>query len=319
MKLLGAAKTTITGQDELPGRSNYFIGGNPQKWRTNIPHFARVRYGDVYPGIDLVYYGNQRQLEYDFVLEPGADASRIRFQINGAGKLSIEDGDLVLTGAAGEIRLRRPNVFQVVNGGKREIAGGYVLENKNQVRFRLAPYNRREPLVIDPVLAYSTYLGGSGDDSGIAIAVDSEGNTYLTGSTNSPDFPTVNPIQPTRYATLAFVTKMNADGTALLYSTYLGRSNYGYGAGIAVDQAGNAYVGGGTGSADFPTINAIQPVFGGGADALGGSNIKFDGNVLSVASRSHLKLIQQKLCAFDQGQVAPCGVPNGVLKLTYEV
>jgi hypothetical protein len=199
MTLAGAnAKTRVLGQDELHGKSNYFRGNDPKKWQTNVPQYARVRYTNVYPGMDLVYYGNQRELEYDFVLRPGADPGQIRLGIQGAKELRLEHGDLVLSCPEGEVLLRRPHIYQDANGKQRETHGHYVINNKSEVGFRVASYDRARTLVIDPVLAYSTYVGGSKEESGASIAVDSAGNAYIAGQDRgSTDFPTKNPIQST--------------------------------------------------------------------------------------------------------------------------
>jgi hypothetical protein len=323
MRLIGAnANATVTGADELPGRSNYFIGNDPKKWRTNVANYAKVKYQNVYPGVDLVYYGNQRQLEYDFVVAPGADPSTIALDVGavpddiGTGRepptvaaglprhLSHEnggvkpplrgrahrdaplqiaaDGDLVVKTDAGEVRFHKPLVYQPAiysgqrttdNGLRTPVEGYFVLQADNQVGFNVASYDHTRPLVIDPVLSYSTYLGGSGLDYGTSIAVDSSGSAYVTGVTYSTDFPTVNPLQSANTAGskgTAFVTKLNPAGTAIVYSTYLGGSGnpaYGdRGQGIAVDSSGNAYVTGVAFSPDFPTVNAFQASSGGGAE-----------------------------------------------------
>ncbi|MBI3476057.1 MAG: SBBP repeat-containing protein [Acidobacteria bacterium] len=280
MKLAGAnSKTEMSGQDELPGKSNYFVGDDPKKWQANVRQYAKVRYENVYPGVDLVYYGNQRELEYDFVLQPGIDPSVIRLGIEGATKLRLEQGDLVLSSAAGNVHLRRPQIYQQVNGARREIRGGYVI-NKNEVGFRVGSYDHQRQLIIDPVLAYSTYLGGSGRDFGTGIAVDLAGNAYVTGYTYSTDFPTANVIQATNHGSAdAYVTKINADGSALVYSTYLGGSRDDFGWGVAVDAAGNAYLTGYTRSTDFPAANPIQRKDGSGYNAFV-TKINRDGNAL---------------------------------------
>jgi hypothetical protein len=187
MKLVGAnPEPQVMGLDELPGKVNYFLGNDPTKWRTDVPTYAKVRYKDIYPGVDLVYYGNQRQLEYDFIVAPGADPTAVTLAFQGAEKLDIDaQGDLRLRLAGGDLRLHKPRIYQQVNGTRHEIPGGYVLNPKAQVvRFQLGPYDPGQPLIIDPVLSYSTYLGGSG------IAVDAAGNAYVTGTTFSTDFPT---------------------------------------------------------------------------------------------------------------------------------
>ncbi len=273
MKLLGAsAKAEVRGLEELPGKSNYFIGNDPKKWRTNVASYAKVEYKEIYPGVDLVYYGNQRHLEHDFILAPGANPSGITLELKGAGKLSIDSqGDLVWATVGGKVRLQKPVVYQEVDGARREIAGSYALKGKHRVGFELGAYDASMRLVIDPVLSYSTYLGGSGFDEGLGIAVDSSGNAYVTGVTTSTNFPGANssPIQSAFGGfENAFVAKLNAAGSALVYSTYLGGSGSDEGNGIAVDSSGNAYVTGPTTSTNFPTANAFHSAFAGGVDAF---------------------------------------------------
>ena len=253
MKLRDANHTAkMTGIDELPGKSNYFIGNDPKKWRSNVTTFAEVKYEGIYPGIDLVYYGNQRQLEYDFVVAPGANPHRIEFDVRGAKSISRDDnGDLVLQTTIGEVRWRKPLLYQESNGKRHDIVGRYLIRQGHRVGFELATYDPRKALVIDPALGYSTYLGGSGLDYGSGIAVDAVGNVYVTGQTTSVDFP----ITPGAFQTQcgggcanntydAFVTKVNATGSALIYSTYLGGSATDYGFRIALDSSGDAYVAG---------------------------------------------------------------------------
>jgi len=278
MSLVGAARTpVVSGVDELPGKANYFIGKNPEKWRTNVPTYARVQYRNVYPGIDLVYYGNQRQLEYDFVVTPGADPNRIVLGFKGANKLEIDaEGSLVLHASGGDIRQHKPVIHQNVDGVRRDIGGGYVRKGATRVGFRLAAYDTTRPLIIDPVvLSYSTYLGGNAGDFGAAIAVDAGGNAYVTGNTSSTDFPTTaGAFQVSFGGNIngdAFVAKLNPAGTALVYSTYLGGIDDDYGSGIAVDTEGNAYVTGYTRSNNFPiTAGAFQTTF---ADPAGSGNV----------------------------------------------
>jgi Beta-propeller repeat/Abnormal spindle-like microcephaly-assoc'd, ASPM-SPD-2-Hydin len=272
----------VTGLDELAGTSNYFIGNDPTKWRTNVPTYAKVKYEGIYSGIDLVYYGNQRGLEYDFVLQPGANPGAIRLGIDGASKLRFDRGDLVVSSPGGDVRLRRPYSYQAVNGTKREVSSHYIMNKKHEVGFRIASYDRSRPLIIDPLLAYSTYLGGSTDDYALAIAVDSGGNAYVTGGTTSTDFPTANAFQSAYSggSSNAFVTKINADGSALVYSTYLGgSSDFNFGQSIAVDSAGSVYLTGATGAHDFPTVNPIQPTNHGIRDAFV-TKISPDGSAL---------------------------------------
>src|SRR5438552_102423 len=274
MTFIGAnPEPSVVGAEELPGKANYFIGSDPANWRTDVPTYAKVRYKNVYPGIDLIYYGNQRQLEYDFVVSPGADPRRIRFGFHGADKLEVDaQGDLVLHTATGVIRQRKPVIYQEVEGARREIAGGYVLEGARRVGFRVTAYDAHRPLAIDPALFYSTYLGGSDSDEGFAIAVDTAGTAYVTGRTFSIDFPTTQGAFQTTlvgFHGVVFVTKLNPTGSGLVYSTYLGGTTADQATGIALDTAGNAYVTGQTNSVDFPTTpGAYQTTLGGSNDVL---------------------------------------------------
>jgi len=263
MKLLGSNPSPIiTGEEELPGKSNYFIGHDPKRWRTRVSNYGRARFAGVYPGVDLVFYGNRRQLEYDFVVAPGADPSSITLGFAGADSLQIgPQGELTLQVRGGEVTWRKPVVYQEVAGVRRMVPGRYVRKGRTAVGFEVAPYDRRQPLILDPVLAYSTYLGGSDTDEGHGIAVDSSGNAYVTGVTYSTDFPA---FPASAFQTVlsgnrdAFVTKLDAGGS-LGYSTYLGGSDVAglpaltEGAGIAVDLSGDAYLTGRTDATDFPT------------------------------------------------------------------
>ncbi len=274
MRLVGVSGgRRVEGLNELEGKVNYLIGNDPAQWRTNIPTFGRVRYAEVYPGIDVVYYGNQKQLEYDFVVAPGRDARAVKLRFEGTSKVEVDAaGDLLLTLGESVIRQPKPVVYQEVDGERLTVNGGYTIERDGQVGFAVGEYDAGRPLVIDPVLIYSTYLGGSGDDEGNDIAVDSAGNAYICGITNSTNFPTANaiqgtfnpPIDPTLVSRDGFVTKLNAAGTALVYSTYLGGNRDDRCNKIAVDASGNAYVAGETGSLNFPTANAFQSTHGGG-------------------------------------------------------
>ena len=280
MRVVGANRTAkISGLEELPGKSNYFIGNNPKNWRTAIPHYARVRYQNVYSGVDLVYYGKQGRLEYDFVVAPGGESKAISLAFVEAGRdshippLRIDrSGDLIVRLGGGEARFHKPTAYQLTSdygqpttdaGSRHFIEARYVLKSKGQIGIRLAPYDASKALVIDPVLTYSSRLGGGGDDEGHAITVDSLGNAYVTGVTASVDFPQVNPIPGACVGTCgssfseAFVTKINAAGNALVYSSYMGGSAFDEGFGIALDTSNNVYVTGLTQSADFPRVNQI--------------------------------------------------------------
>ncbi|HKS95644.1 MAG TPA: SBBP repeat-containing protein [Terriglobia bacterium] len=265
----------VEATEEQPGHINYFLGKESQQWRTGIPTFGRVRYRDVYPGVNLEYYGTRGQLEYDFLVSPGADprAMALGIETGSSRPLRIDSGgSLVIETAAGEIRMPKPVVYQTGMASKRQnrqsVEGRYVLKGEHKVGFEVGSYDSTRPLVIDPVLSYSTYLGGSRSDSGTGIAVDSSGSAYVTGYTFSADFPTQDPAQAYAGSTDAFVTKLNAAGSALIYSTYLGGSADDLAAAIAVDAAGNAYVTGSTDSLDFPTLNALQSSSAGGTDAF---------------------------------------------------
>jgi len=293
LRLVGARPgAEVTGREELQGKANYFLGNDPKKWRTNVPTYAKVRYHDVYPGVDLEYYGSPSahgQLEYDFIVAPGADPGAIALRVGAVREppLRIDaGGDLVIPGHRGEIRFQKPLIYQPNAGAPSSylhsslVQGRYVLDAQNRVRFILGRYDHSKPLVIDPVLSYSTYLGGSDMDYANGIAVDASGNAYVTGYTASIDFPVVNAAQGSpgggtcsedSTATScfdAFVSKLNSTGTALVYSTYLGGSDEDQGAAIAVDSSNHAYVTGYTYSTNFPLHNALQLDYAGGEDAF---------------------------------------------------
>jgi len=262
LSLVGAnPHPQIIGLDRLPGVSNYFLGNNPQHWRAQVPGFARVEYRAIYPGIDVIYYGRQGHLEDDYILAPGANPAHLRLRLGGARALTVDArGALLIQTAAGTLRQGVPQAYQDVAGQRRGVAAWYVTTGHGVVAIHIGPYDRSRPLIVDPTLIYSTYLGGRESEIGHAIAVDGSGNAYVTGETGSTDFPTKNAFQPSRARGVvhAFVTKLDAGG-ALAYSTYLGGSGGDYGHGVAVDGSGNAYVTGSTGSTDFPTKNAFQP------------------------------------------------------------
>lgn len=276
MKFAGSEpKPRVVAHDELPGKVNYFTGKDPKNWRTGISTYAKVAYQNLYPGVDLVYYGNQRQLEYDFVVHPGTDPNIIALQFDGTDELKVDDqGELVLHARGGDIRQRKPFIYQEVDGVRREVAGSYKLKDTNTVCFELAEYDTSRPLVIDPVLVYSTFLGGVNVESGNDITIDASGNAYVTGFTQqigASTFPTTAGAFDTTHngSDDAFVTKLNATGSALIYSTFLGGSELDGGSGIAIDSAGNAYVTGSTASPDFPvTPGAFDTTFNGDRDAF---------------------------------------------------
>ena len=263
MRLIGAnpkARGTLEGR--LAGQSHYFLGNDPRRWRTHVPQYARLRFRNLYPGIDVVYYGIRGETEFDFVLAPGADPRRIH--------LEIDPG----------LDLRAPHVYQ----------GDRVIESKlerhgRSLTFALGSYDRARALTIDPVISYATLIGGGGNDSGSAIATDASGAIYLTGTTTSVNFPVINGVQSRLLGQDAFVAKLDSSGTTLLYSTYLGGTPLQLGTGtenglgIAVDAAGSAYVAGNTTSADFPTLNPAQSTYGGSTDGFV-SKLSPDGSAL---------------------------------------
>ncbi len=306
----------VTGLEELPGKSNYFVGNDPRRWHSNIPTYAKIRYENVYPGVDLVYYGNPAkagQLEYDFVVRPGADPKAIRLNIGTrdekletheskiASPLQIDrNGDLLIETHGGEAHFRKPVAYQPDSDAgfrtpdfasrppgmgdspienRKFVDARFVLRAANrqskiqntkyEVGFEVSAYDTRKPLILDPVLSYSTYLGGSGGDIALGIAIDASGNAYVTGSTASTNFPTASPAQTVIGGLMdVFVAKLNPAGTALVYSTYLGGNDADKGTGIAVDSSGNAYVTGTTASNNFPTKSAFQTNYGGNGDAF---------------------------------------------------
>jgi len=271
IKMIGAnQKPQVSGVESLQGKSNYLIGADPKKWQTDVPTYAKVKYENVYPGVDAVFYGNQRQLEYDFIVAPGADPQAIRLDFAGAQSVRLDgDGELVLTTIAGEVRQHRPIVYQEINGTRQTIEGGYRLKG-NQASFELGAYDETHPLVIDPVVSYATLFGETSKDNTRGIAVDAAGNVYLTGFTTSLNFPVTHEIIPSGEgiplnASMMFVTKLNAAGNGVIYSTLINGTRGGriggtgaeavssVGFSIVVDAQGNASVGGATTTYNFPT------------------------------------------------------------------
>jgi hypothetical protein len=258
--------TQPSGEDRLPGVVNYLQSSNTSTWKTDIPTFSRVRYASVYPGIDLIYYGNQQQLEYDFVLGPHKQASTIRLRFSGAQRLTLDSaGNLLINATEGSIAFHKPVIYQTIGSERKAIAGHFTLLASDTVGFHIGTYDRTQPLVIDPTLIYSTYLGGTIQDGVTAMAVDSAGEAFVTGSTTSgsntaPNFPTTPGAYLTTapagyYTPSAFVSKFNASGTALLYSTYLPPGAVT--SGIALDSSGNAILIGSTTSKTYPVTAGV--------------------------------------------------------------
>ncbi|MCS7025587.1 MAG: SBBP repeat-containing protein [Bryobacteraceae bacterium] len=267
------AQAPLSGEleERLPGISNYFYGKDPTKWRTNIPHYQRARFRQIYPGIDVVFYSGSNRLEYDFIVAPHADPAVIGLSWEGADAVRLDDsGDLVLQTSRGEIRQRRPVVYQTISGKRVGIPCSYSLKRNGSVRFALAPWNRNYPLVIDPQIFYSTFLGGSGEENVGGIAADPAGSVYVVGVTSSTNFPLLNPFQAA-YGDRGdgFVTKIAIGGGSLVYSTYLGGEFLDAVNAVTADSAGNAYLTGLTGSFGFPvTQNVFQRDFSGVQDAF---------------------------------------------------
>ena len=281
VSLVGArANPTLRPERRQQSMSNYFVGNNPAKWHERVPNYAAVRYEQVYPGIDWVVYGNPQHLEYDFVVSPHADPGQIGLSVAGADRIAVDaNDDLVIKVADMALRQLEPVVYQTgVDGARQRVDAHYILHGQ-RFAFALGAYDPSRPLIIDPELVYSTYLGGSqGYGGASAVAVDSAGDLYLAGSTTSADFPLASALQSANgesHSTTAFVSKFNPSGTALLYSTYLGGNNTSsswgdWATAIAIDGAGNAYVTGYTSTTDFPTVSPYQAV--NAAAATGGTN-----------------------------------------------
>ena len=264
----GNGQPQIAAGSQLPGHSNYFIGNDRSQWHSNVAQYARVSYRDVYPGVDMAFYGVQKRLEFDFIVAPGASVAPIRLGVSGAKRIATDDsGNLVLASSAGDVLLHKPVAYQQKDGARQPVDARFVLQAHNQVAFELGNYDRSRELVIDPSVSYATYLGGTLEDDAYGIAIDTNGDAYVTGQTKSTNFPTVAGAYKTTNAGGfdVFVTKISADGSTLIYSTYVGGSGDDSGNAIAVDGSGNAFVAGGTGSStNFPTTTG-QTTFGGGS------------------------------------------------------
>jgi hypothetical protein len=269
MRLVGShPDPNIVGEDQQPGRSNYLKGNDRSRWQRNVPLYSRVRYTNVYAGVDMLYYGSRQQLEYDFIVAPGADPKVIALDFEGVDDLSLDtEGNLVLRTGAGEVTHHAPVIYQETDGVRQPVSGHYIIKDKYQVGFEVAAYDRSRPLMIDPVVQYSTYLGGDDDDERAnGVAVDAAGHAYVTGETSSSDFPSVDAFDSSLSGPSdAFITKFTTDGSALVYSTQIGGNLFDVGNGIAVTADGKACITGLTGELSsnsqnsFPvTSNALQ-------------------------------------------------------------
>jgi len=289
LRLLGANATpAVAGMEKLTGKSNYFLGNDPRQWRTEVPAFARVRYEGIYPGVDLIYHGCQSQLEFDFVAAPGADVSAITMEVTrlraNVGKSEMGDeiraridsaGNLVLDAEDGRLVLHKPVAYQATDSGVKMgrtfVDARYVIKGPNQVGFEVGAHDARKALIIDPILSYSTYLGGGQDDLGNAITVDASGSVYVTGGTTSSNFPVTSGVVQTTYGGAdggyqsvngdIFVTKLSPDGSSLVWSTYIGGSGDDNAYSIVADGTG-VYLTGGTNSGDYPVTSGVyKPTF----------------------------------------------------------
>lgn len=266
MRLRGAQRPPLEGEDAAPARANY-LRGPRTSWHTDVPRFAQVRSRGVYAGIDRVFHCGPAGLEYDFVVQPGADPASIVLEFEGATPKITEAGALALDTPEGTLIQRLPLAYQDSGGRRETIAATYVVEGRT-VRIRTADYDRARPLVIDPLIDYSTYLGGSDQDYAMAVAVDPRGSAYVVGRTCSVDFPVVSALQPLAFACDAFVAKLDPTGTTLVYSTYIGGSADDGAEGVALGRNGEAFVVGLTFSKDFPVSHALQPTYHGGGDGF---------------------------------------------------
>jgi hypothetical protein len=271
MSFAGANRQAeIVGAEEQSGPVSYFIGDEPGRWRTGLPSYSRVLYREIYPATDLLFYGREGELEYDFIVRPGGDPAGIMLEFSGADSLALTDaGDLIVQVGGGFLRWRAPVAYQEIDGMRQAVQCAFTHPAADRVGFSVGGYDASQPLTIDPLLVYSTYLGGALQDIGRAIAVDRGGNVFVTGQSSSLNFPTNRAFRGTNSGGAdVFVARLNTNASAFLYSTYVGGSNADIGFGIAVDVGGNAYVAGTTESGNFPTRNPVQSVLKGSSDAF---------------------------------------------------
>lgn len=287
-RLLGSnRKAKTVEEDRLPGATNYLLGRDPRNWITAVPNYGRIRYKNVYPGIDLVYYGKGRRLEHDFVVAPGVRPDLITWQIDGVRDIMLSaEGDLELATQGRQIRLEKPVVYQEIAGKRQRVAGAFILKGRHRVGFEIGTYDPKRALVIDPVIGFSTFYGGFGNDEIQGLAIDSGGNIYAGGGTQSPNLKLVNPMQSSAAGSRdGFLLKLDPTASTILYSTYVGGSRDDEVESVAVDPGGNLFATGKTFSTDFPTLNAMQPNPGGGTCFFPGCS---DGFVLKLNSSGGL-------------------------------
>ncbi len=270
LQLVGSnSDAEVNGVNPLSARSHYLLGRDQTRWQRDVPHYGKVLYKQIYNGIDLVYYGTeQQQLEYDFIVAPDADPQNIQLQFQGMDSLYVDDeGNLVLERAEGNVVFEAPIAYQETNGTREHVGSRYAVGTANRIAFDVDAYDTSRPLIIDPILSYSTYVGVSGNEGSAAIAIDGSGSAYITGNTESLNYPTQNAVQGTFGGGIkdVFVTKLDPTGSSIVYSTYLGGSGRDRGKHITVDNTGNAYITGFTvSSSNFPLQNPLQPTYGGG-------------------------------------------------------
>jgi len=266
--LAGSSRTgQVTGLTQLPGTANYLIGSDPAQWKLNVPGYATVQYSKAYPGIDVMYRATGTNLEYDFIVAPGASTGRIVMAFAGASSVvKLASGDLAIALGGGRLIQKAPKAYQVFGTTRRAVAAAYLSKGGGKFGLQLGVYDHSRRLVIDPVLQYSTYLGAAGFDAAYAVAVDPAGNAYVAGLTTSTTFP--GTVGTTGTHARAFVSKLNPAGNALLYSTYIGGGGDDEALGIALDGSGSAYITGATTSADFPVVGGAYPTYGGGVDSF---------------------------------------------------
>ncbi|MBL8239772.1 MAG: SBBP repeat-containing protein, partial [Bryobacterales bacterium] len=287
MRLLGAnPDARVVAEAPEAGVSHYLMGRDSTKWIRNVPQYRRLIARKVYDGVDLAYYGNGRELEHDFILAPNADAGQIRLQFLGIENITTDTaGDLLLHTVGGVVRQRRPVAYQMAGGRRQEVTASYAIDAQRVVRFTLGSYNKNLPLVIDPVLLYGSYFGGNGQDEIRGIAVDSTGAIYVAGSTESTNLSTPSPLDSSYNGGRdVFIAKLAPSGGSLVYATYIGGSGADRANSLAIDATGAVYVAGSTASTDFPTFNAFDATYNGGATDAFVLKLSPAGNALAYST-----------------------------------